>query len=74
MSKPMLKYPFVTLEADLIETFLGGHRESRPDLQFPESYSDCQSGMRTLMRTFEIRRRAVPLDRAELLSEAKHGE
>lgn len=37
MPKPKLKAEFDTLEQELIETFLAGHKLWRPDLSYPES-------------------------------------
>jgi hypothetical protein len=64
-----MKEPFRTLESDMIETFLAGHKEYRPDLPYPESYSDMCGGIRALLRRFDIKPRAIPLDRAELYPE-----
>jgi hypothetical protein len=47
------------LEQQLIDTFLVGHREWRPDLQYPQSYSDMQGGMRAVMEHFAIKRRPI---------------
>lgn len=68
MSKPLLKPEFEKLQGEMIETFLAGHKEWRPDLHYPESHSDMQAGMMALLRMFEIKRRPVALDRSELLS------
>lgn len=66
MAKGSLKPEFDKLEHDIIETLVAGHHEWRPDLSYPESHSDMQGAVRALLRCFEIKRRPVPLDRAEL--------
>jgi hypothetical protein len=60
MPKQELKEPSSTLEKQLIETMLAGHYEWRPDLFYPESYSDMQGCARALLRRFDIVMR--PLD------------
>ena len=55
------------LEAELIRTFLEGHRVFRPDLPYPESVSDCQGGMRAVLKRFDVVERAVPIDLADML-------
>ena len=67
MAKPTRKPEFQALESAMIETFLAGHHEYRPDLDYPQSHSDISGGMRALLRRFDIRPRAIPLDRHELL-------
>ncbi len=67
MPKPRLKDEFVQLESAIVETFLAGHHEWRPDLHYPESHSDMQGGARALMRMFEIKRRPIALDRGEIV-------
>jgi hypothetical protein len=47
------------LEHEIIETFLAGHKEWRPDLHYPESHSDMQGGVRALLRMYKIERRAI---------------
>jgi hypothetical protein len=61
MAKPSLREPYRTLEHDVIETLLAGHREWRPDLGFPESYSDMQGAVRGLLRMFDVQRRPIAL-------------
>jgi hypothetical protein len=61
-----MKPEFDQLEKDLIETFLAGHHEVRPDLSYPESHSDLQSGIRALLRMFDIKRRPLALSRKDL--------
>ena len=50
----------------MIRTFLAGHKQWRPDLLYPESYSDLQSGMRALLKRYEIVPRPIPLDWREI--------
>lgn len=73
MPKPSLKEPFASLESQIIETFLAGHHEWRPDLNYPESYSDMRGGARALMRMFEIKRRPVAITVKEMLPEHEQG-
>lgn len=47
------------LEAQIIESLLAGHHLYRPDLSYPESYSDMQAAVRGLMKMFKIERRAL---------------
>lgn len=51
-----------TLESDIIETLLAGHKEWRPDLEYPESYSDMQGAVRGLLRMFEVKRRPIAVE------------
>lgn len=67
MPKPRLRPEYSALEGEIIETFLAGHHEWRPDLAYPESHSDMQGGARALLRMFEIKRRPVALDRGEIV-------
>lgn len=67
MPKPHLLPEYAALEREIIETFLAGHHEWRPDLPYPESHSDMSGGARALMRMFEIKRRPVALDRGEIV-------
>lgn len=67
MPKPSLDAKYHDLETALIETFLAGHHEWRPDLKYPESASDMSGGMRALMRMFDIKRRPIALERADIL-------
>lgn len=61
MPKPKLAEPFNTLEKQIIETLIAGHKEWRPDLNYPESHSDMQGAVRGLLRMYEIKR--LPLAR-----------
>lgn len=47
------------LSEDLYQTFMAGHNEYRPDLQFPQSKSDVQKGIRAIMRMFKTERRPM---------------
>lgn len=62
MPKPTLKPESQQLCHDLIETFLAGHREWRPDLPYPESHSDMMGGAFALIRMFEIKRRPIAIE------------
>jgi len=61
MAKETLIEPFKTLEMEIIETLLAGHKEWRPDLVYPQSHSDMQGAVRGLLRMFEVTR--LPLGR-----------
>lgn len=66
MAKSSLKPEFDHLEAEILKTLLAGHHLARPDLSYPESHSDMQSGIRALLKRFEVTPRAVPLDWKDL--------
>jgi hypothetical protein len=66
MPKPMLREPFASLEADLIETMIGGLHEYRGDLSYPESHSDMAGCIRAVLRKYDLKLRAVVLDREEI--------
>lgn len=59
MAKKQLAAPLDKLESDIIETLIAGHKEWRPDLSFPESYSDMQAAVRGLLRMFDVKRLPV---------------
>lgn len=61
-----MKPEFDLLESQIIETILAGHHEARPDLSYPESHSDMQSGVRALIVMFDIKRRPIALDWKDL--------
>ena len=61
MPKPLLREPFRTLENQLYETMMEGHKQYRPDLSFPESASDMQACTFAILRMFEIKRRPIGL-------------
>jgi hypothetical protein len=69
MPKPSLNEQYSKLENDIIETLIAGHKEWRPDLDYPESYSDMQGAVRGLLRMFEVKRRPISLPMKEMLSE-----
>lgn len=60
MAKPGLSVELAQLEADIIETLIAGHKSYRPDLPFPESYSDMQGAVRGLLQMFEVKCRPLP--------------
>lgn len=62
MPKPMLSPEQAQLERDLIVTLQAGLKEWRPDLQYPESYSDMQACVRGIMRMFKIERSPLPIE------------
>lgn len=66
MAKSSMKPEFEALEQAILETFIAGHREARPDLPYPESTSDMQSGIRALLVMFDIKRRPIALEWKEL--------
>jgi hypothetical protein len=61
MPKSSLAEPDATLEVHLIETMLAGLKNWRPDLNYPQSYSDMEACARGLMRMFEIKRAPLPI-------------
>jgi len=67
MSKPDIREPYRSLEEDLFATMKVGLKEWRPDLNFPESYSDFQGCIRALFRMFEIKRRPLAIRMEEIL-------
>lgn len=71
MAKASLRPPFDTIEQEVLETFLAGHREARPDLPYPQSHSDVQSGIRALIVMFDIKRRPIALDWTDIYPEQK---
>lgn len=71
MAKQKLAEPLNTLEHEIIETLLAGHKEWRPDLQYPESYSDMQGAVRGLLKMFDVKR--LPISRELKYEENKHG-
>ena len=66
MAKSSMKPEYDALEHAIMETFLAGHKEARPDLSYPQSHSDMQSGIRALIVMFDIKRRPIALDWKEL--------
>ncbi len=73
MPKPDLREPYAALENEIIHTLIAGHKEWRPDLDYPESYSDMQGAVRGLLRMFEVKRRPLAIPIKELLSEHDRG-
>lgn len=71
MAKSSLRQPFDTLEQQVLETLLAGHREARPDLAYPQSHSDMQSAIRALIVMFDIKRRPIALDWKDIYPEPK---
>lgn len=61
MPKASLKEPFRTLESQIIETLIAGHKEWRPDLSYPESHSDMQGAVRGLLRMFKVERLPIAI-------------
>jgi len=74
VSKPLLKEPFHTLENEIIETLIAGHHEWRPDLSYPESYSDMQAAVRGLLRMFEVKRRPIAIATSAMIAEREKSE
>ena len=66
MPKPSLREPYFTLEGDLIDTMIGGLHEWRSDLGYPESHSDMAGCIRAVLRKYDVKLRAVPLDREQI--------
>jgi len=62
MPKPTLRPAEQQLANDIIETFLAGHHEWRPDLSYPQSHSDMMGGAHALIRMFEIKRRPLAIE------------
>ncbi len=58
MAKRQLKD--AQLEREIIETLVAGHKEWRPDLDYPQSFSDMQAAVRGLLQMYEVKRRALP--------------
>lgn len=61
MPKPFLSPEETKLEEELIKAFMTGHNKWRPDLSYPQSYSDMQGGIREVMKQFHIEARRVAL-------------
>lgn len=60
MPKPDLTPELGILESQLIETLQAGLHEWRPDLSYPQSYSDFQACVRGLLQMFEVKRLPLP--------------
>ncbi len=65
MPKPKLKEPFHTLEHQLVYTMMAGHKQWRPDLPFPQSYSDMEACARAVLRMFKVERAPLPIELPE---------
>lgn len=63
MPKPPLREPFKTLETQMIESFIAGLHQWRGDLNYPESHSDMQAGVRGILQSFDVER--LPIGRPE---------
>ncbi len=61
MARPFLREPYASLERDVIDTIREGGTE------YPQSHSDCQGGVRALLRKYDLKLRAVPLDREDIV-------
>jgi hypothetical protein len=61
MPKPPLMPAESFLEADIIATMQAGLKTWRPDLRYPESYSDMQALVRALLTMYEVKRRPLPV-------------
>ena len=62
MPKPELTPEYEQLSRDMLETFLAGHHQWRPDLPYPQSHSDMYGGIHALLRMFEVKRRPIALE------------
>jgi hypothetical protein len=69
MPKPPLKPEFKQLESDIIATLIAGHKQWRPDLNYPESHSDMQGAVRGLLQMFDVQRRPLPRHIEELIED-----
>lgn len=67
MAKPRLKPEFEQVCDDLIVTMLAGLKQWRPDLSYPESYSDMKGCVMAAIQMFEIKRRPIALGYKELI-------
>lgn len=66
MSKPSLREPFASLEAELVVTMTAGLHEWRSDLDYPQSYSDLSGCIRAVLRKFDVKLRPIPLERRDI--------
>lgn len=62
MAKRSLSPDLAQLEFAIIETLVAGHKQWRPDLDYPQSYSDMQGAVRGLLQMFEVKRRSLPFE------------
>jgi len=59
MPKPTLIETDAILEREIIATMLAGLKEWRPDLNYPESFSDMQGCVRGLLQMYAVTRRPL---------------
>lgn len=62
MAKRSLKPEMAAIESAIIETLIAGHKQWRPDLNYPQSHSDMQGAVRGLLQMFEVKRRSLPAE------------
>jgi hypothetical protein len=60
MPKPNLFKEDAILESQIIDTLEAGLKRWRPDLSYPESYSDMQACVRGLLMVFDVKRLPLP--------------
>ena len=60
MPKPTLVPEQALLEHEIITTMTAGLQSWRPDLSYPESYSDMQACARAVIAMFEVKRSPLP--------------
>jgi len=60
MPKPSMIKEDAILESQIVDTMEAGLKMWRPDLSYPESYSDMQACVRGLLMAFEVKRRPLP--------------
>lgn len=68
MSRATLKSEFFQLESDMMQTFMAGCVKIEG---YPKSHSDVQGGLRALLKRFDIKPRAIPLDWKDLFEDVK---
>ncbi len=68
MAKPLLEPQLQALESEMIHTMIAGLNRDRPDLRYPESWSDMQSSVRALLQRFIITARHLPLGLQEMIA------
>ena len=59
MPKPRLIEEDEILESQIIETMMAGHKAWRPDLPYPASHSDMQGCARSILMSFDVKRRPL---------------
>jgi hypothetical protein len=69
MAKPALREPFHTIMENIAQAMVDGLHNWRPDLSYPESYSDMQGCILELMSRFELLPRRVPLKLADMVAD-----